>query len=241
MSNDLYPNTIRGLRWTLVRTPEFSTIVQTSPSFHETTIIQATNPRWHWELKYNYLKDNVADLVAGLSYTDFATLRAFFLKHYGQGDNFLFNDLVTPDYSVGPALITAAPNLDAQLQVMYNTADGYYYSPLQVKRGGTYYEDIDYVNGAISVYENGTSSIYAGSPLGPGLAIPGFSFAGMYLKWSAAHTPVAPVTAQFSYYWRVRFSSDQQEFEKFMHMLWAAGDRGGASIKFRSARAYAAE
>ena len=241
MSNDIYPNTIRGIGWSVLRTPEFNTIVQTSPSFQETTIIQANNPRWHWELKYNYLKDNTADLVSGLYYTDFQTLLAFFLSHYGQGINFLFNDTQTPDYYVGPALIGVAPNLNAQLQVIYNTADSYYYSPLQVKRGGVWYEDIDYLNGAIAAYGNGTlinSANY--SVLGPGLGIPGYSFAGMYVKWTSL--PAVPVTAQFNFCWRVRFDSDQQEFEKFLNMLWAAGgSTGGASIKFRSARAYAVE
>ena len=90
-------------------------------------------------------------------------------------------------------------------------------------------------------YKNGT--VISGTNYttgGPGLAIPGYSFAGMYLKFNSAYTPSAPVTAAFAYYWRVRFESDRQEFEKFMHMLWTAGDRGGAAIKFRSARAYAA-
>lgn len=241
MSDDLYPNTVRGLTWTMVRTPEFNTIVQTAPSFHETTIVQAVNPRWHWELKYDFLKDNAADLVSGLSYTDFETMRAFFLSHYGQGINFLFNDTKTPDYAVGPALIGASPNLNAQLQVVYNTDDSKYYAPLQIKRGGVYYEDVDYLNGSIAVYGNGT--VISGTNYttgGPGLAIPGYSFAGMYLKFNSAYTPSAPVTAAFAYYWRVRFESDRQEFEKFMHMLWTAGDRGGAAIKFRSARAYAA-
>jgi hypothetical protein len=239
MSNDVYPGTIRGLTWSVSRSPEFNTIVQTSPSFHDTTIIQALNPRWHWELKYDYLKDNIADLVAGLSYTDFMTLLSFILKHYGQGDDFLFNDNQTPDYYVGPAKIDTTPNLDAQLQVVYDTDGGYYYSPIQVKRGGLWYEDIDYLNGAIVVYENGTLAT-AYTTAGPGLAIPGYSFAGMYVKWNGGHTPTTPVTAQFSYYWRVRLESDRQDFEKFMNMLWAAGDRGGASIKFKSARAYVA-
>lgn len=241
MSDDLYPNTIRGLTWTVTRSPEFKTIVQTSPSFHETTIIQATNPRWNWELKYDYLKDNIADLVTGLVYTDFETLLTFFLNHWGQGTNFLFNDIVTPAYYVGPAKIGAAPNLDAQLQVFLNTVDSKYYSPLQIKHGGLWYEDVDYLNGAIAVYGNGTvinaSSYTIG---GPGLAIPGYSFAGMYVKFNYGYTPATPITAQFSYCWRVRFDSDRQDFEKFMNMLWTAGERGGAAIKFRSARAYVA-
>lgn len=238
MSNEIYPNAVRGLTWTVTRSPEFSTIVQSSPSLHETTIIQASNPRWHWELDYDYLKDNASDLAPGLTYTDFQTLLAFFLKHYGQGDSFLFSDTQTPDYHIGPAMIAGSPNLEAQLPLVQSSLSGNWYSPLQVKRaGGAFWEDIDYLNGSINVYANGVFKSAAYYSIGgPGLAIPGASYAGMYIAWAGEQTP--PITAQFDYCWRVRFESDRQDFEKFLSMLWSAGGRGGASIKLKSARAY---
>jgi hypothetical protein len=36
-------------------------------------------------------------------------------------------------------------------------------------------------------------------------------------------TPASPVTAQFGFYFRVRFGSDSQDFEKFMNNLWCIG------------------
>lgn len=246
MSDDLFPNAVRGLTWTIARTPEFNTIVQTSPSFVETAIIQAQNPRRRWELKYDYIKDY--DVQSALTpYTDFATLEAFFLSHYGQGVNFLFQDIWTPDYYQYPALSApATPNLACQLQLVQDANTSIWYSPVQLKRGGTWYEDVDWVNTtdrSLYLYDNGVS-VPIGPPsgsnaqlLGPGLAISGYSFAGMYFKWH--YTPTGPITAQFHYNWRVKFDEDQQSFEKFMNALWTAGDRGGASIKLRSARAYA--
>lgn len=250
MSNDLYPNAVRGITWTVARTPEFNTIVQVSPSFMETSIIQAQNPRRHWELKYDYLKDRATDIPAGLTYTDFQTLEAFFLTHYGQGDSFLFDDVKTPDDNVGPALVAAAPNLAASLRLIQDPISGTWYSPIQIYRGGTWWEDIDYVDftRGMSVYANGVSKTvtntssggYDCNLKGPGLAISGNSFAGMYLQWTGTPAPIGPITASFYYYWRVKFDSDQQAFEKFMNSLWTAGDRGGASIKLRSTRSYVA-
>ncbi|MHB8303360.1 MAG: DUF2460 domain-containing protein [Acidobacteriaceae bacterium] len=36
-------------------------------------------------------------------------------------------------------------------------------------------------------------------------------------------SPATPITAQFNFYFRVRFESDQQEFENFMNELWTIG------------------
>jgi hypothetical protein len=58
--------------------------------------------------------------------------------------------------------------------------------------------------------------------LGPGLAIPGSSFLGMYLLWTAG-APTGPVTAQFNFYFRVRLDSDTQTFDLFMQQLWTMG------------------
>jgi hypothetical protein len=60
---------------------------------------------------------------------------------------------------------------------------------------------------------------------GPGLAIPGASFEGLYIAWPAL--PAQPVTAEFNFYFRVRFESDTQDFEQFASDLWAIGGDGG--------------
>jgi hypothetical protein len=240
MSNDVFPNLVRGLTWNVTRTPEFSTIVQEAPNFVETRIMQARNPRWHYDLTFDYLKDIATDLAAGLSYTDFKTLIAFWLGHYAQFDDFLVNDIWTPDNYVGPAMITGAPNTDAQLQLIQDANTGTWYSPLQRKWAGAWLEDIADLNGAVAVYANGTlTTDYTIG--GPGLAISGYSFIGKYLQWNAE--PTAPITAQFYFYWRSRFEDDQQDFDKWAGGLWTAGghkSQKSSSIKIKTTRSYLA-
>ncbi len=241
MSEDLFPNWIRGLGFTVKRRPEFSTIVHTSPSFVESRVTQSRNPRWHYELLYNYLKNYPEDIVAGQGYPDLQFLIGFFLAHFGQGDDFLFNDVQTPDNYVGPAMIgfPAVPNLDAQLQLVQASNSGIWYSPIQRKLAGMFYEDVTDLNGSITVYANGMPKTLDVdfSVHGPGLAIPGASFAGKYLQWNAQ--PMGPITAQFYFYWRMRYEMDEWELEKFMEYLWSAGGQpGGNAIKLVTLKKY---
>jgi hypothetical protein len=84
---------IRGLTWPVMKTPEFSTTVKTSPSFQEVRIKNAVNPRWHWTLIYNYLKDNPNDVPALYApATDYRIMQGFFEQQSGQNASFLFLD-----------------------------------------------------------------------------------------------------------------------------------------------------
>ena len=91
----------------------------------------------------------------------------------------------------------------------------------------------------IEVYDNGVLQV-AGTDyllLGPGLALPGYSFMGLYLKW--LHTPTGPVTANFYFYFRVRFAEDKQGFSQFLAQFWTAGggDAGTSTyLTLKSAR-----
>lgn len=243
MSNEIYPGDLRGLTWTRIRTPEFSTIVQASPGGEETRIVNCQNPIWHWTLMYSVLYDRVANLAPGYSETDYRFLQGFYLARQGMFDDFLFRD--PSDSFVGPALNPAdgSPNLKAQLQVV-NDGAGNFYSPIQVRRGGQFYEDVTDLASGIGVYQN---SAPADDPSdytvqGPGLAVPGAAFAGLYLKWNAP--PATPVTAQFDFYFRVRFETDAQDFEQIQRDLWAIGGDGGVNgsgqLKLMSSRRMAA-
>lgn len=239
MSSALYP-TVRGLGWTRLRKAEFRSIVQGSAADIETRIAQTQNPIWHWSLIYNYLKDNPNDLAVGLSYTDLQTLMGFFLARQGQFDDFLFSDPY--DNSYGPGLLpSGAPNLQAQLQLVQNTNNGLWYSPIQIYRGGQFFEDVtDLDVSGILLFSNGISqaNIVNYTIGGPGLAIPGFSFYGLYAQWVG--TPVGPITAQFNFLYRVRFEMDDQDWEQFMQYLWTIGgpdaSQGDGYVKFVSAR-----
>ena len=229
MSEDVYP-TVRGLAINLVRSPEFATIVHASPNFTETRVSQAPNPRWHYKLQYNYLKNSPTDLMAGYTYSDLELLSAFFIGHHGQADSFLFEDTFTPDHYIGPAMISTTPNTAARLALVHDTVADIWYSPIQRLWGGLWYEDILSLKGAIAVYANGAlQTLNSNYTLrGPGLGFTAHSYAGMYLQWTAQ--PAAPITVQGYYYRRVRFEVDQLDFQRFLDSIWSAGGAPGGNV-----------
>jgi hypothetical protein len=244
MSNDVYPaasaaSVVRGLAFTVVKRPAFNSIVQGSPSGAEFRLGQMVNPLWRFTLTYEVLFDNKINTNLGAVYTDLQVLMGFFLSHQGQYNDFLFLD--PDDNFMGPALVNGVPNTLAQLPVV-NDGAGNYYSPVQRNLGG-FLEDITDLSPAstITVYANG---VLKSSPAdytlnGPGLALPTSSFAGLYLHWVAG-APATPVTAQFNFYFRVRFESDEQDFEKFLNKLWtiggSEGKQGSGSLKLVTSR-----
>lgn len=235
MSLSVFP-TLQGLSWPVMKSSEFATLTQDSPNFFETRIQQAKNPRWHWEMSFDVLRDST-------TYTEYRQLQGFILSLAGKFGDFLFNDLT--DNYVGPALNGSTPNTDAELQ-MVNDGAGNYYSPVQRNFGGAFLEDITDLNGAITVYDNGTLCTQVSSAptagqfvlAGPGLAIAGSAYEGMYLQWGAA--PTGPVTAQFNFYFRVHFEEDTQDFEQFLSTMWTVGGseskNGSGYLKFCSSK-----
>ncbi len=293
MSNDLYPSKVKGLTWTVLKRPAFSTIVQAAPSKIETRIAQSQNPIWAWELIYEYLYDNFQSPNNTKPYspaTDLRELMGFFLAHQGKLNDFLFDDpsddwvgpqTWKPRYDFAPTTIidpaghgqltsnggqsgNTIPTFSAiggsvtdgsiiwTDQGAFNGANAHaiplvsdgalsptYYSPLQRNMGELFQEDVTDLNTVVNplrVWANASAQLIGtcGSTVncelhGPGLAIPGYAYAGMYLKWCAM--PTAPITAAFNYYFRVRFGTDDQDFEQFMQQLWTIGGGGGKGGK----------
>lgn len=231
MTLPIYP-TFPGLAWSIPKSPEFNTIVQDSPNFMDTRISLARNPRWHWELTYEVLRQNA-------TYSEYTSLQGFLLSLQGQGGDFLYSD--PSDHAVGPAVITGTPNANAQLQVVTDGTN--YFSPLQRNLGG-FLEDVTDLNGSIAVYANGSlATVGTGSGQyqvqGPGLAVSGNSFLGMYLAWGGGVTPATPVTAQFNFYFRCRMEEDETQFEQFLTSMWTVGgaeSKSSGALKFCTSR-----
>lgn len=315
MSLPVFPS-LPGLTFTSLKTPAFKTLNASSANGYEVRIAESINPIWSWELIFDFLHDYFWGSFMTVS--ELRTLMGFYNAQSGMFASFLYTD--PDDNYVGPALVSAAPNTPlAQLQLV-NDGLGNYYSPIQRTLDGVFYEDITDLNGAIAVYANGSlASVGTGTGqyevLGPGLALPGNSYLGMYLKWGqslaawasgtvyalnaeildpAGHVqkattggtsgstiptfndsggtttegpdtlvwtdqgyyagPSAPITAQFHFYFRVRFDADDQDFEKFLGIGSAAGappsgqgggwwtiggsesQNGKGSLKLRTAR-----
>lgn len=181
MSLPVFPSVIRGLGPVIPKSSSFNTIVQSAPNFLDTTVSQARNPRWSWELTYNYSKDY--QIQAGQNYTDYRILQDFLLSLAGSGGEFFYTD--PTDCNLGPNNTAT----QAHLQLVTDGA-GNWYSPIQRNFGGTFYEDVADLNGSIAVYANGTLQTLGANPtgsyqiVGPGVSFPGYSFMGLAVKWN---------------------------------------------------------
>jgi uncharacterized protein DUF2460 len=290
VSNLVYPALVKGLTYTVLKTPNFATIVQAAPSGEEVRIAVMRNPLWSFTLIYDYIYDNFNspnNTQAYAPYTDLQALMGFFLGRQGGFDDFLFSD--PDDHTVSGAM------------PLVNDGAGTYYTPLQRNLGG-FLEDVTDVTG-LSVSANGVlqteGTLFNYTLGGPGVAIPGYSYLGLYVKWNApapwvgpypytlgleildpaghiqkvttagtsgttapapwndtAGTttdgtvtwtdqgynpgPTPPITAAFSFYFRVRFDGDTQDFEKWAAGLWTIGgsnsQNGSGTLKLKTAR-----
>jgi hypothetical protein len=229
MSLPVFP-ALAGITFPNLKTSEFNTLIQDSPNKMDTRISQTRNPYWHWEAVLDFVDDTVS-----LTPTEAEILRGFQLSLGGSAGDFLYTD--PTDHSVGPALITGVPNVNAELQVVSDGTN--YFSPIQRLMGG-FAEDITDLNGAITVYDNAVLKTLGTdyTVQGPGLAVSGSSFMGMYLAWAAA--PTGPVSVAFNFYFRSRLESDSMDFEQFASQIWTLGGSssrlGSESLKFCSSR-----
>ena len=90
MSNLLFPK-IRGLGWSITKTPTFSTEIQESVAGREVRVQNFQNPIWEFTLSYEYLL-NDSRWRDENEQTPLETLVGFFLARGGQFDDFLLNE-----------------------------------------------------------------------------------------------------------------------------------------------------
>jgi hypothetical protein len=237
MSNQIFPSLVKGLSIQVNKTAEFSNLSQSSPNGAVLKIAQSRNPIWHWDLTFDYVYGNWQgpNNIPAYGYSDIDVLTGFFLGRQGSNDEFLFLD--PNDYQVGPGLANGFPNPLASLQIVTD-GKGNYYSPIQRNVGGQFWEDLTDVRG-FGVFAGGIFKTQGTDYTiqGPGLAIPGYSFRGLYVKWNAQ--PTEPITAEFSFYHRVKFDGDTLDFEQWAGQLWTLGGsmaEQSSGLKLRSSR-----
>lgn len=192
MSTAVFPS-LPGLGWSVDKQPEFSTIVRTATAGQETRVALWSSPRWRFTLTYDLLR---ADATQELQ-----TLMGFFLQRQGQFDSFLYQD---PDDNQ----VTGQP---------LGLGDGTTTSFQLLRSFGGFVEPVRAPNlgQAINVYLNGVAQPSSGwSVSGWGTATPGM------LAFTTAPSAGAAISADFSFYFPVRFNADVAEFSQFMHQLW---------------------
>jgi uncharacterized protein (TIGR02217 family) len=195
MSNLIYPK-LRGETWPIVKRPVFSTVVQTAATGRETRIANYPFARWEYEIPYSFLD-------AATGFEEFQQLVGFYCLHNGQAESFLFHD-ETDCLATGQAIGTGN-GAKTQFQ-------------MQRTLGGS----------TQPVY--GINGIDASYPAGNAPPIKVFVNGGEVAGWTLTNgglltfggAPSGAITANFGYFWRVRFQDEKLEFENFAQNLWEA-------------------
>lgn len=216
MSNAVFP-TLRGLAWNVKRTPEWSTLIQSAalPGY-ETRLQLGPDPIFHFECDYEFL----AESLYGSSFNELERLAGFFNSMGGDFSSFLLS-LPTLTQNAAHGTITG--------QTL--TPDGNNIAPLIVTRdgpGSNYSENIYEAAGVNSnpgsppVIKKDSTPLVVNTDYtiqGPGYAVGNTTYPGLAVVFITA-TGGHVMTADFSWYYRVRFEQSKQEFSAFAYLLW---------------------
>ena len=222
MSTSIWP-VLPGLQWELKTSDEFSTLIQKAATpGNETRIPLADDPLIHFELSYDWLRQpgSQADQPAslGAQADELNTLRGFFRAMKGDAISFL---LKASDVTENAA--------DSTVTGQALAPDANFVAPLIVTRAGyneTIWEAFG-VNGnpgtAPTIKKDGTPLTVTTDYTiqGPGYAVAGITYSGLAVQLVADPTGHT-ITADFSWYYRVRFEKGTREFDKFLAMLYSA-------------------
>jgi len=190
VSDYLFP-TLAGLTWNIVKKPKFSTVIAPHVSGREVRVSNYSYPLWEWDMTYEFLR---AD-----SHNELQTLMGFFLQRQGSFDTFLYKDANEVNVIVGGSV--GAGDGALTKYTFYKTYAGFT-------------EPIGYVNPA-------TLHVF-------------FTVGGVTTEQTTGWTFVSPnqivfdvppatgttITASYTWYYRVRFGEDAQDYSNFMYQLW---------------------
>lgn len=189
--------TLPGLAWSVTKAPRFATRIQKAVSGRELRVLDQPNPIWLWTLTYDVLRDPHDTRGSGLAagFDELRTLMGFFLQQQGAFQPFLFDD-PTDDTVTGQTIGTGNSSA-TQFQL--------------VRTMNSFAEPVTAPNIVSAIYFNGVRQSAAGYAADPNTGLVAFT------------TPPPSgqaITADFTYWFRVRFAEDTAEFENFMLQLW---------------------
>ncbi len=187
-----------GLGWSVTKAPRFASRIQHAVSGRELRVLDQPYPIWTWTLSYTLLRDKWDSRGAGgpgVGYDELRTLAGFFLQQQGIFAPFLFDD----------------PTDDAIAGQVIGTGDASVSTFQLVRSMAGFAEPITAPNSVTAIYFDGVAQ----SPAG--YAIDGDS--GL-VTFTTPPPSGQLITADFTYWFRVRFADDTAEFENFMYQLW---------------------
>jgi len=197
--------TLPGLGWSVSKAPRFATRIQRAVSGRELRVVDQPNPIWSWTLTYAMLRDEHDTRAAsgpGVGYDELRTLMGFFLQQQGAFQPFLFDD-PTDDTASAQAIGTGNGST-TMFQLVRSMG--------VALPGAGFAEPITAPNAVSAIYFDGIVQSASGYGIDPTTGLVTF----------AVPPPAGQlVTADFSYYFRVRFADDTADFENFLYQLWA--------------------
>jgi len=193
----IFPS-LPGLGWSVVKSPRFATRIQRAVNGRELRALDQPYPLWNWTLTYPLLRDrNDMRAISSPSYDELRTLAGFFLQQQGALQPFLFDD-PTDDIAAAQPLGTGDSSRTV-FQLLRNM--------------GGFAEPITAPNTVSAIYFDGILQSAANYTVDAATGSVTF----------ATPPPAGQlVTADFTYWLRVRFADDTAEFENFMLQLWQA-------------------
>jgi uncharacterized protein (TIGR02217 family) len=215
MGNSILP-TFTGVKFSVLRKPRAgATLIQSASSGKETRVALWSAPINDFELSYEFLWQNQPyEAIGEVPYTaavrsfgepiiadDWAGLEGFFKARQGAFDDFLFNDVYTPD--------------DAVVNQQFAAGDGAAVAFQLTRMLGPYVEPLQNIAGVVTGAPDTPPTIYIDGAAQPSSA---YSISSTGVVTFAAPPAAGAVLAwSGGFYWRVRFAQDVNDFELFMH------------------------
>lgn len=188
--------TLPGLAWSVTKTPTFQTRIQRAASGRELRALDYPYPLWQFALVYDFLRD---DPAAG--YDELRTLLGFFMLCQGAFRPFLFEDPSDREVTSQPIGVGNASTTVFQLQRAIGAG----------LPGGGFFEPISAPNVVSAVYLDGITQNPGSYNVDPDSGL---------VTFATAPGSGLIITADFTYYFRCRFTDDSYDFENFMYRLW---------------------
>lgn len=183
MSNEVFP-TLPGQTWPRTKIINTTATVRRANG-RRYAITGQMYPTYTYRLAYAYLRE-----------ADYTTLAAFFLRHGGRLDDWLFDD--RDDRSATDQAIGVADGVNRTFQL--------------VRTWSGAVDPVDAVNGTPAIKLDGVTQAASAYTLSGGLVI--FTVAppaGTVVSWTGL------------YYWRAAFTKGEAEFQEFMRRLRSMG------------------
>lgn len=196
MSEEVFP-TLPGLTYSVVKSTNWATRFQRSVSGIERRTTDYNNPIWNFTLILSLLRDFPYGSYDPV--TELRTLMDFYNSRQGAFDTFLYTDLSDDRVMTQQIGVGDGTNLIFQLV-------------RQLTPGG-FIENIIAPNAIENLYDNGTPISSADYTV---------NFDTGVVTFGAGHAPAAThiITWTGTFYFRVRFTNDNMDFEEFYHNFW---------------------